>query len=156
MESGIATSIITGTAALGGVVLGQLAQWLRSRADKDHERAAVLRDKLEALVDNAHTATAWMDRALESRLSRDGASTVSFRPVELSDQARRVHVLALLYFPALRDDAARLFDATTQIYALVTDRRPPNEKRLIDLSEQFRDAREALDKLVATEARKLI
>lgn len=147
-------AIIGAASALAGVALAQGAAMLQQHLAARRERRALLRAKLEELADHLHLAAQWVDAAIRHWVDHEGSSASS-RPLRLSDEARRVYVLALLYFPALRNDARPMLTALDRLHGLRTLGGEPNTElpRHID---SFANARKRLDEGIAQEAQRLL
>ena len=148
MDTQLITGLLTATAAIGGVAIAQFGGLALSRLNKSQERNKELRARLEELADCVHLSSEWCMAALE------GAE-----PVVLCSSARRVHVLALLYFPGMKEDAKLLLRTTYEIYSCMTNDTDPAanvEVRLSEASKSFRIAANNLDTLAAHEAMKLL
>ena len=148
MDTQLITGLLTATAAIGGVAIAQFGGLAISRLNKSLESKRELRARLEELADCVHQTTEWSMAVLDDT-----------DPVTLCAPARRVHVLSLLYFPALREDASLLLRSTYETYACLTNDTDPVAKvevKLAEASKTFRVAANNLDTLAAHEARKLI
>lgn len=154
MEPQTFTALISaGAAILGGVVV-QLGSIFRSASDKREAEKALMRSRLEELLDNVHQTTEWMNLVLDRHSPR--LSSSSAESVPLSVSARRVHVLALLYFPALNADAKSLLKATYLFYSELTSGSPADMTRQQEIAQELNVARRNLDTLARLEAEKLI
>ncbi|MCX8016645.1 MAG: hypothetical protein N2690_01890, partial [Rhodocyclaceae bacterium] len=153
-SEGVDAAIISAASALLGVAVSQGFALLQQRLAARHERAAILRAKLEELADQLHRAAQWADAAIRHWVDRAEVSA-SPAPHRLSEEARRVYVLALLYFPALRDDARTLLAALDALHALRTLGGDPDTE-LPRHIEAFSAARRRLDAGIAEEAQRLL
>lgn len=158
MAAEIAPAIIAAVAALLGVVVSQLAGVVQTAAGRKREQQALLRAKLEELADMANRTVEWADLAVFPRLEghiHELSGVSAPQATHLSGEARRAYVLALLYFPGLTDEAKRLRDAVNAMYGSVTSG-AVDMKKLGEASTAFNAARQALDKLITEEAKRLI
>ena len=154
MEPQTFTALISaGAAILGGVVV-QLGSIFRSASDKREAEKALMRSRLEELLDNVHQTTEWMNLVLDRHSPK--LSSSCDESVRLSVSARRVYVLALLYFPALKNDAKNFLDSTYGFYRVVTSAVPQEQESIIEISEAFKAAKANMDSLAVIEAEKLI
>lgn len=157
MNTETATSIIAAGAALSGVLVSQLGGILRTFFDKNTQRTALLRDKLEELADNVHRTTEWVDQLITLSVTHVPLSTSASAPqaAALSAEVRRVYVLSLLYFPPLREESRNLLNATVGIYLLMRNAKSTDEEKIQELGSNFGAAKKALDALIIIEAEKI-
>ena len=157
MSPDISTSVVAATSALSGVIVAQLGGVFRAFFDKKNQRASMLRDKLEELADNVHKTTEWVDH-LATRVNMvplpHGSAGANSHIVSLSTESRRVYVLSLLYFPDLRDDSKKFFNATSDMYLQFTAKSVDIEQ-IHELTSAYALAKKNIDELVKIEAEKL-
>lgn len=153
-------TIIGAIAALAGVALSQLVSIFQTHLAKKRQRAELLTKKLEELSEHLSQAHVWaLD--LMSHLSKPNqrGSTLkthqeAARALWPSD-AQRIHVLALLYFPALQAESLKLLDSSKFLYAVAANHVAADNEKFITAGDTFNRCREALYDLIAQEAKKL-
>ena len=158
MAPEIWTSLIAAGAALLGGALVKMFDIFQKLLEKHSERNELLRNKLEELADNLHQSSDWSNSILNS-ISEKGvrhANEVG-NPQFLLDskEARRVYVLALLYFPSLRHEAKNLYKASADFYIQACDVASINLEKIQKAASSLGSAKNALDKQIAYEAEKL-
>lgn len=149
-------TLMGAASALAGVVLAQGAALWQTRLEERRQRRAMLVAKLEELAEQLLAADHWVDAWYRSLLpaSLAPAHDRSPAPLQRSDAARRVLVLALLYFPALRPQARALLDAADGLYAATLDS-SMDSPRIAQLAKGFASASRALHEAIATQAARL-
>lgn len=158
MDASITSSIIAASAALLGVALSGFGGMLRSALDKGHERNALLRAKLEELADNVHRTTEWSIEMIDTASERGvrlAALGEGRQFLAVSAEARRVHVLALMYFPSMKEEAKNLLTASHDMYLQFSHSPDIDREKLQDATNRFGAARKAIDNLVTAEAKKI-
>ncbi|WP_339615226.1 hypothetical protein [uncultured Gilvimarinus sp.] len=152
MEGLSVSAVIGACSALAGVFLSQLFSMLQSNAERKNQYKVLQREKLEELADHLQKTILWFDVWLghgESKSVKPHAS--SGESPRSSDEARRVHVLSLLYFPRLKLESQRLMNALNTLYfGGVTD-----EEMVMKATNKFSDSKDALERLITEEAEKL-
>lgn len=145
-------AIIGAASALAGVALAQGAAMLQQHLAARRERRALLRAKLEEMADCLYRVDLWTHAWLQqATISSDAAAA----PLPPSTEARRARALALLYFPALRQDTdtfARIVDG----FYLATGGHDTDKKTLVDSSQAFAQTRARLLEGIAQEAQRLL
>lgn len=147
-------AIIGAASALAGVALSQGFSMLQQQLAARRERAALLRAKLEELADQLHLSARWVDATIQ-HWAHPTVSSAAPAPLALSAEARRVYVLALLYFPALRDDARTMLSALDAMHGMRTPGSDPNTELPRHVAA-FATARKRMDELIALQAQRLL
>lgn len=158
MEKELLTSFIAAGSAVFGVAASQLGGIVRSVFDKRKERSELLRTKLEELTDNLHKSPEWFDLLLRSLPVNDvprKTSNADLQSLPLPIESRRVYVLSLLYFPALRKDAQSLLNSAYSFHSLVVSYTLADPEKMQDVVSKFGEAKATLDKLIIVEAEKI-
>lgn len=120
---------------------------MTTSAERRARRRALARERLEELTDHLYQTVPWAERLVSSLgavASRPGSPPADALSQSASMPARRVYVLALLYFPALRDDARTLMNSCNGIYLTATAPGLIDQATLGEAVKQFRAALGAL------------
>lgn len=156
MDGVTASAIIGACSALAGVFLSQVLSMLQASAERKHNQKTLRREKLEELAGHLAQTARWMDIWFHQVLLKSTAHHESADGSPLSsDEARRVYVLSLLYFPDLKTESQRVMKALDVLHFLGQEA-SVNEGKIVKASEDFSDAKKELEKLIAEEAGKLI
>lgn len=148
-------AIIGAGSALAGVALSQVASMLQAHLSRKHQEATLLRERLEELTQNLYQTHEWVN-ALSDYLHTESptAPDQALDEPQLCVEARRVHVLSLLYFPTLKQQSRKLAKSSTALYIEASGVTLDKEKFLKDGNE-FRAAFEELETLIEQEAKKI-
>lgn len=159
MEKDVITAIIAATSALAGVALSQLIALLKAHLDRKHQRRILLRTKYEELASHLNEALVWSNNLL---------STKTIDELHAHSQpmsARQIYILALLYFPLLKQQAIDYLQASIQFQGAVSDAFSPgiaasagaqavknNQGALMKASREMNMARQTLDNKIEEHA----
>lgn len=159
MDKELITAIIAATSALAGVALSQLIALLKAHLDRKHQRRILLRTKYEELANHLNDALVWSNILL---------STKTIDELHAHSQpmsARRIYVLALLYFPLLKQQAIDYLQASVEFQSAVSDAFSPgigasagaqavksNREALMNASREMNMARQSLDNKIEEHA----
>jgi hypothetical protein len=151
-------TIIGAIAALAGVALSQLVSIFQTHLAKKRQRAELLTKKLEELSEHLSQAHVWAVDLIES-LTKSNHRGSTPKPHQCSalwpSDAQRVHVLALLYFPALQAESLKLLGSSKILYSIATNYVAVSDEQFKNAATDFNRCRETLYDLIAQEAKKL-
>jgi len=159
LDTSTTTAIIGAGAALLGAVVAQLGTLLKSGSDRSDKKRTFHLERLEELAENLYQTVPWAEnliKELAPRESRFGSSAGTNGFTQASIHARRVYVLALLYFPKLRDNAKIFMDSCNRIYIAVTSSAPVDLEELGKAVKDFRSSLGALTEQVTSTAETII
>jgi hypothetical protein len=146
-------TIIGAIAALAGVALSQLVSIFQTHLAKKRQRAELLTKKLEELSEHLSQAHVWAVQT--SCIIREKKTPLLDQTFLWPADAQRVHVLALLYFPALQAESLKLLGSSKILYAMTTNYVAVSDEQSKNAGVDFIDYRETLYDLIAQEAKKL-
>jgi len=167
MKNETLVAIIAASSAISGGLIVQVGSFFHSLFDRKNKRDALLREKLEELADNIQQTVNWCDSALRIALpslskahglshGRAQSPPAASATLSLSVEARRVYVLALIYFPDLRPAARRLLNASATIYSLLGGFGPLDDDELSAAANEFSQSISGIDDLVAKTAKNTV
>ncbi|OZY84837.1 hypothetical protein CBP51_16890 [Cellvibrio mixtus] len=155
MDAVTVSAVIGAGSALAGVFLSQILSMLQARVERKHKQQALLREKLEDLAEHLVQTSRWMEAWFHQAVAnRTKSQKASDDPLRSSEEARRVYVLSLLYFPRLLPESQRVMTALNTLHFLSDEPKINNEK-LVQAAKDFAAAKKALEELIAEEAKKL-
>jgi len=157
MAGNITTAIITAASVLSGVIIAQVVTLLSSIFERKSKDMIFHRDKLEEIADMVHQSEGWCLGILDTcsgQKIHQAKSDIYHRPVVLSNEARRVYVLSLIYFPSLRKESKTLLDVSNKIYILASSQGQLDADKFKIASAQFSASIKSLDKLIVEVAQK--
>lgn len=155
MDAVTVSAVIGAGSALAGVCLSQVLSMIQSSVERKHKQKTLLREKLEDLTEHLIRTSLWMEVWFHQRLlNHTKAQKVSDESPRSSDEARRVYVLSLLYFPHLITESQRVMTSLNTLHFL-SDELQVNNEKLKQAADDFGAAKKALEALVTVESKKL-
>lgn len=159
MEDTWLDKVLPAAAALGGMIVSAVIESIRTKSIRAHETKAVFRTKLEALTEAVTDTLQWGDLLLRA------ATSDELRLHSAPIPPRKVLALCQVYFPELMPQAQELLSAAIEFSDFLTSTPRANLpgsmgavavksdlKAVTRAVGNFRNAREALDKAIATYA----
>lgn len=150
-------AIIGAGSALAGVALSQVASVLQAHLSRKHQQTTFLRERLEELVQNLYETHEWLDSLLDylRQTEPHPKSDEPLQQPQLSVEARRVHVLSLLYFPNLKQQSSKLAKSSSALYLEAARGVKFDKEKFQKATTKFGAAFGELEKLIEREAKKI-
>lgn len=109
--------------ALLGVLVSQLVAMIQARLEREHKREVLSRTKYEEL--GAH----FLESMKLPHALMTAASTEDILALTLPASANHTHLLALIYFPKLREATGRYIESYSELCLACASLHNPDDKR---------------------------
>lgn len=119
--------VIGALLALLGVLVSQLVSMLQARLEQQNKREILLRTKYEELGQH------FLDSIKLPHALMMCTSTEDILVLTHQASGNNAHLLALLYFPLLRQATGQYIDSYSELLMTATSLHSPNDKRLLGM-----------------------